>query len=51
MNRNRMIRAAAGIAIGIGVGVAPSNVALAVGLGIVFGAAFSRMDTEGQDND
>jgi hypothetical protein len=46
-----MIKAAAGIAIGIGVGVALSNVALSVGLAIVFGAAFSRIDIDGKDND
>lgn len=49
MKQNRMIKAAAGLAIGVGVGVALSNVALGVGLAIVFGAAMSRINTESPD--
>ncbi len=48
MKQNQMIKAAAGIAIGVGVGVALSNVALDVGLAVVFGAAMSQINL---DND
>ena len=48
MKQNRMIKAAAGIAIGVGVGVALSNVALGVGLAVIFGAAMSQINL---DND
>lgn len=51
MNRNRIIRASAGLVIGIGLGTAANNVALGIGLGIVFGVAMSRINGEGEDND